>query len=50
MDGERPAETVLKEDFIPGDIHWNESGHTRAAESFWELAGKDLVNGLVDSR
>ncbi len=50
MDGERPAETVLKEDFIRGDIHWNESGHTRTAESFWELAGKDLVNGLVDSR
>ena len=47
MDGERPPETVLKEDFIRGDIHWNESGHTRTAESFWELAGEDLLNSLL---
>lgn len=50
MDDGRPPETVLKEDFIPGDIHWNEAGHNRTAESFWELAGMDLVNGLSDSR
>jgi hypothetical protein len=50
MDSERPPETVLKEDFIRGDIHWNESGHARTAESFWELAGMDLVNGLPNSR
>jgi lysophospholipase L1-like esterase len=46
----RAAKTVLKEDFIPGDIHWSEAGHRRVAETFWELAGMDLINGLSGSR
>lgn len=35
IDG-RPAGEVVAEQFIPGDIHWNEKGHAVMAEGFLE--------------
>ncbi|MCW8140657.1 MAG: hypothetical protein KIT58_17290 [Planctomycetota bacterium] len=31
---DEPAEAVLAECFIPGDVHWNEAGHARIARGF----------------
>ena len=41
-DSESEVAAVLKEYFIPTDVHWNEKGHQLMAEKFLEFYQKDM--------